>query len=315
MKKIENILPGIRKNISLKNYNTFKIGGPSKYFFVAKNKEDIIKTVQAAKKLRIPFFILGEGSNLLVSDKGFKGLVIRLQNRKYKVKSLILHAEAGISFPVLVRETTKLGLAGLEWAGGLPGTLGGAVIGNAGAFGGEIKDVISAVEILDRKGNVRKLRRPQCNFSYRSSILSKNNWIVLSAFMKLKKGNKKNIQSIAKDHIRYRKERHPLEYPNIGSIFKNCNLTKIPKKIRANFSHVVKIDPFPVVPTAYLISEAGLKRLRVGKAEVSNKHPNYIVNLGGAKAKDVIKLIHLVKEKIKNKFGVVLEEEIQFVGF
>ena len=214
-----------------------------------------------------------------------------------------------------MKATTELGLSGLEWAGGLPGTLGGAIRGNAGAFGGEIKDVILEVEALDEKGNLKTLSRKQCNFSYRSSIFKKNNWIVLSTALKLEKGNKKLIQSITKSHIRYREEKHPLEYPNAGSIFKNCDLKKIPKKIRNNFDHVIKIDPFPVVPTAYLISETGLKGLRVGRAEVSRKHPNYIVNLGKASAKDVLKLIYLVKEKVKKRFGIDLEEEIQLIGF
>lgn len=325
---LEKLLPGVRKNIFLKKYNTFQIGGPAKYFFTAKNKEDIGKILKAAKKLKIPFFILGEGSNILISDKGFKGLVIKIQNIKYEIPCTIptsrevrgkqntfIYAEAGVEMPVLVKETTKRGLSGLEWAGGLPGTFGGAVRGNAGAFGGEIKDSVVEIEFLDGKGKVKRLSKKRCCFSYRSSIFKKNNWIVLSSFLRLKKGNKKTVQSIAKDHIRYRKERHPLEYPNIGSIFKNYDLKKIPRKIRNNFDHVIKIDPFPVVPTAYLISETGLKGLRVGRAEVSRKHPNYIVNLGKASAKDVLKLIYLVKEKVKKKFGIDLEEEIQLIGF
>jgi len=326
---LEKLLPGVRKNILLKKYNTFQIGGPAKYFFTAKKKEDIGKAMKTAKKLNIPLFILGEGSNLLVSDKGFKGLVVRIQNTKYKIprtnpaqrgkvrgrQNTLVYAEAGVSLPLLVQATTKRGLSGLEWAGGLPGTFGGAIRGNAGAFGGEIKDVILKVECLDGKGIIRRLSKRQCVFSYRSSILKKNNWIILSALLKLKKGRKKTVQLIAKDHVRYRKERHPLEYPNIGSIFKNCDLKKIPKKIRASFDQVVKVDPFPVVPTAYLISETGLKGLRVGRAEVSRKHPNYVVNLGGASSKDVIKLIHVVKEKVKKKFGITLEEEIQLLGF
>ena len=136
----------------------------------------------------------------------------------------------------------------------------------------------------------------------------------MSAVLKLKKGDKKKIQSIAKEHIQYRKKRHPLEYPNAGSIFKNYDFRKIPKKLQNQFSHVVKTDPFPVVPTAYILSEAGVKGKKIGQAQISEKHPNYIVNLDGAKAKDVIKLIRFVKEKIKKKFGISLEEEIQYVG-
>ncbi|MCH8741637.1 UDP-N-acetylmuramate dehydrogenase [Patescibacteria group bacterium] len=328
MKKtsLQKLLPGLKRNVLLKNYTTFKIGGAAQFFFVAKNKKDVMKAVQTSKKLKLPFFILGEGSNLLISDRGFKGLVVKIRNTKYEIprtrtssvrgrQNILVYAEAGVSFPVLVKATTELGLSGLEWAGGLPGTLGGAIRGNAGAFRGEIKDVILEVEALDEKGNLKTLSRKQCNFSYRSSIFKKNNWIVLSTALKLGKGNKKLIQSIAKSHIRYREEKHPLEYPNAGSIFKNCDLKKIPKRLRASFNKVVKTDPFPLIPSAHLISEAGLKGLRVGQAEVSTKHPNYIVNLGNTTAKDVIKLINLVKKEVKDKFGIVLEEEIKLVGF
>ncbi|KPJ55598.1 hypothetical protein AMJ49_06775 [Parcubacteria bacterium DG_74_2] len=311
---IKKFLSGIKKNVPLKRYTTFKIGGPAKYFFVAKNKEDIIKAVNITKKLKIPFFIFGEGSNLLASDKGFKGLIIKIRNSKFEIRNSRLYAEAGVKISKLVEETGKLGLSGLEWAAGLPGTLGGAIRGNAGAFGRETKDNIFEVEILDEKGNFKKLSKKQCNFSYRSSIFKKKNWIILLATLKLKKGNKKKIQAIVKNHIKYRKKRQPLNFPSAGSIFKNVDLKKIPKRIRKKFSKIVKKDPFPVIPVGYLISEAKLPGLRIGRAEISKKHPNFIINLGNAKAKNIKKLINLTKKKIKNKFGINLEEEVQFLG-
>jgi len=313
-RKLQKLLPGLRKNVLLKNYTTFKIGGKAQYFFVAKNKESIIKTVKTAKKLKIPFFILSGGSNLLISDKGFEGLIIKIRNSRFEIRNSYLCAEAGVKMSKLVRETGKLGLAGLEWAAGIPGTLGGAIRGNAGAFGKETKDNIFEVEILDGKGNLKKLSKKQCSFSYRHSIFKKKNWIILSAKLKLKKGNKKKIQTIAKDYVEYRKKRQPLNYPSAGSVFKNVDLKKIPKKIRKNFSKVIKKDPFPVIPASYFISEAKLPGLMIGGAEISKKHPNFIVNLGKAKAKDVKKLISLVKKKVKNKFGIILEEEIRFLG-
>jgi len=188
------------------------------------------------------------------------------------------------------------------------------VRGNAGAFQGEVKDNLLFVEVLDKQGKIKKLTNKQCKFSYRSSVFKEKKWIVLSATFQLQKGNKKTIQDIAKEHIQYRKDRHPLEYPNAGSIFKNCSLAKFSKKLQKELSGVVKVDPFPVIPTAYLISEAGLKGLRFGKAEVSKKHPNYMVNLGGACAKDVLLLIEKVKKKIKKKFSITLEQEIQSVS-
>jgi UDP-N-acetylmuramate dehydrogenase len=312
-RELNKLLPGLQRNVSLKNYTTFRIGGPAQYFFIAKKKENIIKAIKTARKLKIPFFILGEGSNLLVSDKGFKGLIIQFRNSKFEIRNSSLYAEAGVLVSVLVKKTIQQGWGGLEWAAGLPGTLGGAIRGNAGAFGREMKDVIFEVEFLDKKLNLKKLSKKRCNFSYRSSIFKKNNLIILSATLKLKKGNKRIIQSIAKSHIKYRKERHPLSYPSAGSIFKNVDFKKIPKKIKNKFSQVIKKDPFPVVPAAYLIFEAGLKGQRVGQAQISKKQPNYIVNLGKARAKDIIKLINLVKKRVKNKFGITLEEEVQMI--
>ncbi|MBI2641993.1 MAG: UDP-N-acetylmuramate dehydrogenase [Candidatus Wildermuthbacteria bacterium] len=303
----------LQNNVLLAPKTTFKIGGRARYFVAAKTKEDVLSALLHAKKLNIPFFVLGLGSNLLVSDKGFKGLVLKMENRKLSIAKRTAYAEAGVPLPRLVRETTKRGLAGLEWAGGLPGTVGGAVRGNAGAFGGETKDNVVYVECIDEKGRIRKLSRKECQFSYRSSIFKKKNWIVLGTAFSFKKGNAKELRSIAQNHIQYRKDRNPLEFPNAGSIFKNCDLKEVPKKLHDFVKPAVKIDPFPVVPTAFLISSAGLKGLRVGKAEVSRKHPNFLINIGNAKAKDVKGLIAKVKHAIKKKFGIDLEEEVQYL--
>ncbi len=305
-------LPGVRRDVRLKDHTTFRIGGPAKYFFVAKTSEDIEKAVSAARHFKIPFFILGTGSNVLAPDKGFSGLVVKIQNTKYKILNTKVWAEAGVSMATLVKETGELGLAGLEWAGGLPGTVGGGVRGNAGAFGGEIKDAIVQVEAIDQKGKRRTFSRKECQFRYRSSTFKEKNLVVLNSTFQLRKGKREEIQAVAKDHIRYREERHPLEYPNAGSIFKNCDAKKFSAKLQKQFKDVIKIDPFPVVPTAYLIAQAGLKGLRVLDAQVSEKHPNYIVNLGNARAKDVWELIVKVKKRIKKQFGIELEEEITF---
>jgi UDP-N-acetylmuramate dehydrogenase len=315
MMKKKNFLLNIKKNVLLKNHTTFKIGGPAKYFFISRKKEDLVEAIKWAKVNKVPFFILGSGSNVLVSDKGFDGLIIKMKNSKFIIKNLSLYAESGVLVKTLVQETGKRGLSGLEWAGGLPGTLGGAIFGNAGAFGGEIKDNIVFVEALDKNLNIRKLKKDECRFSYRFSIFKKNNWIVLSTLMKLKNGDKKTIQNIARLHIRQRKERGPLEYPNAGSIFKNYNLKKAPLKIKEIFKDVIKTDPFPVIPAAAIIAKAGLKKFRIGGAQVSEKHPNFIINLGNAKADDVRNLINFVKKRVKNKFGIVLEEEIRYLGF
>lgn len=316
-KALKKEFPGIRKNVLLANHTTFKIGGPAEYFLIVKSRGDLLKAVELAKLLKLPVFFLGGGSNLLVSDEGIKGLVVKNRDKGLIVSKSnnVIEASAGIILEELVELSIKKSLKGLEWAGGLPGTFGGAIRGNAGAFGGEIKDSILEVRALDNKFNLRKLSRKQCHFSYRSSIFKEKNWIVLSASVKLKRGSKKELEDISRSHVDYRRERHPLEYPNAGSIFKNVDFKEIPLKIRKLFLDKVKKDPFPIVPSAWFIIGAGLAGKRIGRVQVSEKHSNYIVNLGGATAKDVLFLIKVVKNKVKEKYNINLETEVQFVGF
>ncbi len=313
LRNIPDILPGVKKNILLAPHTTFRIGGAAKYFFVARTPSSVIRALKAAKSCRTPFFVLAGGSNVVMADKGFEGLVIYIKILDHTIARTRVSAGAGVPMAFLVRETAKRKLAGLEWAGGLPGTLGGAVRGNAGAFGGEIKDSVVSVRAIDEKGRVRAFSRAQCKFSYRSSIFKEKKYIVLSVRLGLKKGNAKELSRIAKSHMKYRRERHPLEYPNAGSVFKNCDVKKMPVRWRKQFANIIKTDPFPVIPTAAIIAAAGLKGLRVGNVQVSTKHPNYIVNLGNGRAKDVARLVEKVKQKVKKKFGMQLEEEIQFV--
>jgi UDP-N-acetylmuramate dehydrogenase len=212
----------------------------------------------------------------------------------------------------------RKGLSGLEWAGGLPGTLGGAIRGNAGAFGGEIKDAVAEVTSLDIFGRTPKVltrKAGDCRFDYRTSIFKEKSGteVVLSAVLKLKQGDRKAIRGAVEEKVAYRSVRHPMEYPNIGSIFKNVDWCKVPHKHRNELSKIVKLDPFPVVPAAYLIAQAGLKGVAYGGAEISPKHPNFIVNVLEAKASEVKQLIKLVKMKVNEQFGVTLEEEVMYV--
>ncbi|MBA7633723.1 UDP-N-acetylenolpyruvoylglucosamine reductase [subsurface metagenome] len=281
-----------QKNVLLKNYTTFKIGGPAKYFFVAKSKLSLVKTLQEAKRLDLPFFILAGGSNLLISDKGYQGLVIQVKNQTLKVKNNKIYAEAGVVFGQLVNFALKNSLTGFEWAAGIPGTLGGAVFGNAGAFNGAMKDVVREVEVFDMKKNkIRKLKNKDCKFGYRSSLFKKNpNLIILACQLQLKAGNKQEIKKEMQEYLDYRDERYPKE-PSAGSIFKN------PKNISAR----------------ELIDKSGLKGKRIGGAEISKVHSNFIVNLNGAKSQDVLKLINLVKRTVDKKSGIKLKEEIIFL--
>jgi len=298
IKEIQKELPRIKSNISSAKYTTVKIGGPAQYFFIAKEKKDVIEAIKMAKKNGLPFFVLGEGSNLLVSDKGFNGLVIKFQVSNFKFQDPEVVAEAGTILEELVKGSMKRGLTGLEWAAGIPGTVGGAIRGNAAAFGNSIGDVIKEVEVAEitrvQPVRIRIFKNKDCKFSYRDSIFKKNpNLIILAVELRLQKGNQKKINKEIKKNLDYRKKNHPLNFPSAGSVFKN------PPQFSAGF----------------LIEKCGLKGKTIGQAQISKKHSNFIVNLGGAKAKDVKKLINLAKKKVKEKFGVELEEELEQLGF
>lgn len=312
---LKKMLLGVRQNIPMAKHTTFCIGGPAEYFFIAKNKADVGKAAAAAKKLKLPLFIFGGGSNLLVSDKGIKGLVVRMksQEKRFKVQpGNKIEAYSGVNLGNLVAFSVKRGLQGLEWAGGLPGTFGGAVRGNAGAFGGEMKDVVAQVQALNNF-KLRAFTNKQSRFSYRNSVFKEKNWTIVSSTVKFHNGNKKELEAIANSHINYRKERHPLEYPSAGSVFKNVAVENIPEQFKHLFLDKIKQDPFPIVPAAWFIIGAGLTGKKIGQTQVSKKHSNYIVNLGAARASDVLKLMNFIKKKVKAKYHILLEPEVQYV--
>src|SRR3989338_10579376 len=220
--------PGVQKNILMARHMTFKIGGPAEYFLSATKEKEIINAIDVAKKLKVPIFVMGGGSNLLVLDKGVKGLVIKNQVTTPIVlkSSNVIEAPAGIVLGDLVDFSIKNSLQGLEWAGGLPGTFGGAIRGNAGAFGGEMKDSVSMVQAFDSRFTLRNFTNAQCKFSYRNSIFKEKGWTIVSATVALKKGSKKELRAVVDSRINYRKEKHPLEYPSAGSVFKNVDVKK-----------------------------------------------------------------------------------------
>lgn len=305
-------------NILLSQYSSYKIGGPARFFSAPGSVDSLINAVKLARKDGLQIFILGGGTNLVISDKGFDGLVIRPSFAAMKTMSPAILAEAGVSVSDLLNFAADKGLSGLEWAGGLPGTLGGAIRGNAGAFGGEIKDSIAEVTSLDisgREPKVVKRTNAECKFGYRNSIFKARDGkeIILSAVLDFAKGDKKQIREAIEEKISYRKSRHPMEYPNVGSIFKNIDVKLVPKTHLTKLKGVIKSDPFPVVPTAYIISEAGLKGVSFGGAMISPKHPNFIVNTLAATASDVKALKNLIKGTVKEKYDILLEEEVMFV--
>jgi len=304
------------KNISLKKFSNFRIGGKAKYFFKAKNISEIKKALVLAKKLKTKIFILGGGTNILFNDKGFNGLVLIPEIKFIKKNNKnIVRVGAGVKVKDFLNFLVKNELSGLEWAGGLPGTIGGAIRGNAGAFGGEIKDNLVQVKSIEINTLKEKIRNnKECLFDYRFSVFKdKNvNEIILWADFKFKKGKKEKILKSINEKINYRKERHPVEYPNIGSIFKNVPVENFKKEFieYCKSKNIIKIDPKPVIPVAFLIAECGLRGKKYGDACISLKHTNFIVNLGKAKAKDVKKLINLIQKTIQKRFQINLEKEI-----
>ena len=269
-----------------------------------------------AKKLKTKIFILGGGTNILFNDKGFDGLVL-IPKIKFikKINKNIVRVGGGVEVKDFLNFLVKNELSGLEWAGGLPGTIGGAIRGNAGAFGGEIKDNLIQVKSIEINTLKEKIRNnKECLFDYRFSIFKdKNvNEIILWADFKFKKRKKEKILKSINEKINYRKERHPIEYPNIGSIFKNVPVENFKKEFIEYFKNknIIKTDPKPVVPSAFLIAECGLGGKKYGDACISLKHTNFIVNLGKAKAKDVKKLMNLIQKSVKQKFNISLQKEI-----
>ncbi len=323
-------MPKFKENILLAKFTNYKIGGPARFFFEARTEADVRWAIAEAKVRKIPYFILGSGTNLLVSDSGFDGLVIRINVRNIAIKGNLLVAGAGISITKLTAFAARNSLTGLDWAGGLPGTLGGAIRGNAGCFGGEIKDSLKTVRSFNTRTMLPMVRSAtQCRFGYRASIFKQHSEeIILEATFRMKKGNRKKISEALKKEKEWRAVHHPLEYPSAGSVFKNVPLSQILKPRSKEYhdavknltvtyrgsSFSVKTDPVPVIAAAKLIGESGLAGRRQGNAMISSKHTNFIVNTGNATANDVLALIALTKKEVYQKFGIGLEPEIQTVG-
>ncbi len=325
------MLVEIQKDVPLSRYTTFRIGGPAKYFCVVRGIDEIKEALEFARKENLKIFVLGGGSNLLVSDRGFDGMVIRIQNSGFKIQNSNAVCGGGLPLAKLISKSVKLGLAGLEWAAGIPGTVGGAICNNAGANGGSMSDIVEEVEAvqMDFTGATRLWNRclltnKQCQFSYRDSLFRrKKNFIILNAVLRLKKGDKEKSRRMIAEYLISRKEKQPLEYPSAGSVFRNPSVSKEQLKgiikeypdLSEKCLTFVKGPKQLTVPAGCFIEALGLGGKKVGGAMISEKHCNFIVNTGDAKAEDVIILISLIKQKVRDNFGIQLIEEIEYVGF
>jgi len=276
----------IKKNISLAPYTTFRIGGPTKLFVIVNDINELIQAIQWAKGNKEKYYILGGGSNILFKDEGYDGLIIKLDNQQIIINNQTVTAGAGIMLSKLAMNTIDNNLTGLEWIAGIPGTLGGAIRGNAGAHGGCIADVIETVEVLDGE-KIRELKKDNLKLTYRSSILKEKDYIILSAQLKLKPGNKSENKKTLRENAKFRIKTQPKGF-SAGSIFKNP----------------------PNNYAGKLIEDSGLMGTKIGDAQISKKHANFIINTGNATAKDVLSLINLIKKEVYTQFKVKLEEEL-----
>ena len=284
----------VRINEPMKNHTTFKIGGPAQYYVTPESVTQIQEVVSLCRNMNIPLHVIGNGSNILVGDDGVDGVVLALFNTfsDYEIKDNVITAQAGMSLIKLAVIALREGLTGLEFASGIPGSVGGAVYMNAGAYDGQMKDVVTSVTVLDEAGNIRILGRDELDMGYRTSAVAKNNMIVLQVVIELKSGDKEQIKARMNQLSELRKQKQPLEYPSAGSTFKR--------------------------PEGYfagkLIADAGLKGYSIGGAAVSEKHAGFVVNMGGATAKDVVELTDYIKKRIMEQFGVTLELEVKRIG-
>ena len=279
----------------MSKHTSYGIGGPAKAYITPKNKFDLANILQFAKKHNIPTYFVGSGSNLLVSDDGIDGLVITLGKslKDLKIIESTVYAESGVMLGKLVKECIKRNLSGVESLVGVPGTLGGALVMNAGAFGGEISNYLINVSSMNMLGEIKKYNKNDINFSYRSSTFPKNE-IIISAKFKLIKSDKDTVNLKKLGASGGRKATQPLKFRSAGSVFKN---------------------PTTGHAAGYYIDQAGLKGTKVGDAEISPIHANFFVNHGNAKANDIIELIKIAKKTVKEKFGVLLELELKTLGF
>jgi UDP-N-acetylmuramate dehydrogenase len=281
-------------NEPMRNHTTFKAGGPAKELYLPKNEDEIRRALTRAQNSGLPWIVIGRGSNLLVSDKGFAGVVIKLADdfSDISVHKNTVYAQAGATLRDLTAACIEAGLSGLEFAGGIPGALGGGVAMNAGAYGGELKDFISFVRVLTPDGEIRELANSEMRFSYRQSAVGPGGLIVLGASFTLPEGNRDASLKLLADLNARRKNCQPLNYPSAGSTFKRP----------------------PGYFAGTLIEQCGLKGCSVGGAAVSEKHAGFIINTGGATAADIHALIRHVQDEVARKTGIPLETEVKLIG-
>lgn len=287
------------RDIELASYTSFGIGGPARYFFVARTAADIIRAVRAAKKTELRFFVLGGGSNILFDDAGYAGLLIKDEAERFRLNGETMSALSGAIIDKMVDESVKFGLGGLEYAAGIKGTIGGAVYGNAGAFGHAINEILSRAVIYSQdEQKIQVVDNDYFRFKYRKSRLSESGDVILSVKLDLHREDIKRLTEVVNERRQFRKERHPVGLGSAGSVFKNLRSLENPKD---------------VIPAGRLLEEAGVRGMTVGDAAVFEKHCNIVVNRGKATSADIKKLVEKMQNAVGAKFGLDLEREILYI--
>jgi UDP-N-acetylmuramate dehydrogenase len=292
----KHIISGIVvEHESMDRHTTFQVGGPADIFVEPGTREELQYALTQARDNQVPFFVTGNGSNLLVSDEGYRGMILHIGKSmsEVTVSGTRIRAQAGASLARIAKEAYEHGLTGMEFAAGIPGSLGGAVVMNAGAYGGEMKDILTEVDVMTREGEFITIPAGNLDLSYRHSCIPDHEYIVLGAGIELSPGDPEAIKSRMSELAQARRQKQPLEYPSAGSTFKR--------------------------PEGYfagkLVQDAGLKGYTVGGARVSEKHSGFVINHGGAEACEIRFLIRQVQKKVMKQFGVLLEPEVRFIGF
>lgn len=292
--KISALAKNVKFDEPMSAHTTFKIGGPADVFVDAENADEIKSVMRYCRENSVPLLITGNGSNMLVGDRGIRGVVVSVGKKmsKIEVDGERITAEAGALMSSVAAAALKAELSGFETLSGIPGTVGGGIYMNAGAYGGEIKDVLETVTYIDRDGSVKTAKAEELDLSYRHSMFEEGGYVILSCVLKLKPGNADEIKAAMRDYSKRRSDKQPISMPSAGSTFKR--------------------------PEGYfagkLIQDSGLMGKSVGGAQVSEKHAGFVVNTGGATAADVLELIRLVQDTVEEKFGVRLEPEVRLIG-
>lgn len=312
-------LENIKLNEPLVGYNTYQVGGVAKFFVEADDKEAVQKAIYAAESDSVPCIILGGGTNVLISDKGFDGLVIKAKHNQFKTyEDDTVFAEAGMPMGALLNKLAFLGLSGLEWAAGIPGTLGGAIFGNAGALGGEMADAVMSIEVFDSQTHdIKEYGKDACDFGYRRSLFkNEKHLVILGATLKLRNGSRSEIMAKMAESMKSRARHQPLAFRSAGCAFKNVDLaaSQAAQQLVENSEEFQEFKNARFLSAGMLIDKAGLKGLKTGGAMVSEKHGNFVLNADAASAEDIFWLIQIVKNKVLEKYGVLLEEEIRYIG-